>query len=129
MYDYLGIIPFAKIEFVPKPLCQQLQVVSHAGVDGLTIWDNGQRADPVTARCLGYVGTYTLARGVIDTIKALERADPITITISGIAASAVKYQVLRVNPLECRRLVWGRGPGGVYYARILLEITLQPLAG
>ena len=128
MYDYLAAIPFAKIEFVPQPLDQQLQAVSHAGVDGLTIWDNGQRADQVTARCTGYVGTYNLARGVIDTIKSLERANPITVTISGLAATNVKYQVMRVNPIECRRLVFGRGPAGLYYARIVVDVTLQPIA-
>jgi hypothetical protein len=128
MNDYLGIYAFAKIEFVPTALDRQHQVVSHSGVDGVTIFDSGQRADQQTLRCLGYATSYALARGAVDSVKALEAADPVAVTISGIAATGVLYQVLRVRPLECRRLVWGRGPGGLYYARFQLEVLVQPVA-
>lgn len=128
MNDYLGIYPFARIEFVPTALDRQHQVISHSGVDGVTIFDTGRRADQQTLACLGYAANYALARAAVESVKTLESASPVAVTISGIAATGVLYQVLRVRPLECRRLIWGRGPGGVYYARYRLEVLVQPVA-
>jgi hypothetical protein len=128
MLDYLGAIPFARIDFVPSPLDRQFQIASHAGVDGVTIWDAGVRADPVTIRCVGYAATYNLARAAVDAVKALQNAAPVAVTISGLAATGVLYQVTKVAPVECKRLVFGRGPGGFYYGRLTLEVTLQPVS-
>lgn len=127
MYDYLGSYSFAKISAPPSPVGRQFATVSHGGVDGLSVWDLGKRGGPFTVRCLAYGANVSQARAYAREIVALEEADPVTLSVAGESEPDTVYQVLHVQTVLCRRIVYGRGPGGPFHAKLLLSVTLQPL--
>jgi len=127
MSDYLGSYIFAKISGPPRQINRQFRTVSHGGVEGLTIWDLGLRADAFQVECLVYAYDLSQARAYYREIRELEDSEPVTLQIGDETEPDVLYQVMQVVPLECKRIVYGRGPGGPFYARLRLQVTLQPV--
>jgi len=129
MSDYIDVYEFARISTQPHRVGRKFAIRAHSGVDGVGLWDLGLSGEPFTVRALAFFANMILAKAWYATIKDLEGSNPMTVTFADVEEPNHLYQVLNVQPVPggIRPVVLGRGPGGFYYARCELEITLLPI--
>lgn len=107
----IGTFEFFDLAGTPETLKQQIGLFTRAGVDGVTLVDDGQRGAPFTLR--SRVDMESLAAGRAEYVAYCDSigSDPVDVTWRGVALSAeeTKFVVLDVRLVDLRGLAVSSG--------------------
>jgi len=124
-----AIGPYTVVSIDPPPARhgEQFDVISRSGVDGLSIWDTGERGAPFTVTTKAKAVSHADAQATLEAYNDLRKQGPQQITYAGRVLPDVAFHVLNVQPKACKQLVLGVSAAGNFYGWVEAEWTLLPV--
>jgi hypothetical protein len=126
--DQIGPYTFIKLSRPPDRAQRQWAIVGISGIHGVQLWDLGERGVPFTVQSQAFETTYALGRAAIPNYQLLVTAGPVSV-IFGVLEVEQIFKVLRVEPVDVKRIVLGKvgGDSTNYQALVIANWTLMPL--
>lgn len=94
--DAIGQFTFVRLDKAPERVGAQWEIASVAGIDGVSLWNSGNRGQPFTLMSEAVALSYAAGRTFLKQYKSLELAGPVSI-VCGVLENDQLYKVLSVN--------------------------------
>lgn len=129
MADRIGNFDFIRLEEPPQLVQEQIAASTRPGTSGVTLHRLGSWAEPFECRSLAGAANLSVAIALYASYCQLAAKDPVQVTWANVQYSTLshRFYVLGVKQPVHRRLLYGIGPAGEYFAETEATWILQPI--